>query len=113
MLDAKARLNRIVDVVVCVIRNPRTNEILVQSEQMWPDKRVVPQNRLPGAKRRPDENQFLSARRIFRRQLEIDENAVKFDENVEFVEDEKTLPAYPGLVTVYRKRLIRADILRL
>jgi len=111
MQDTKGRVTRVVDVVVLVIRRPGTGEILAQSEQILADKTVIKLDRLPGAKRRPDENQFLSARRILRRQLGIDENSVKFDENVEFLEEEKTSAAYPGLVTVYRKRMIRAEVL--
>merc|ERR1712190_162728 len=75
-----------------------------------PDKKVKQLNRLPGAKARPDENQFLSARRIIKKQLEIDENAVKLEEKVDFVEDEKSQPSYPGIITVYRKRLIYAKV---
>jgi hypothetical protein len=67
-------------------------------------------NRLPGAKRRPDENQFLSARRIIRRQLEIDENQVEFDIKVKNIEEEKSSSGYPGLKTVYRKRIIIASM---
>jgi len=111
MQDVGGRVSRIVDVVVLVIKRPGSGELLAQSEQILADKSVVPLNRLPGAKRRPDENQFLSARRILRRQLGIDENSVKFDENVEFIEEEKSSPSYPGLVTVYRKRMIRAEVL--
>jgi len=48
-----------------------------------------------------------------RKQLKIDENQVVLDaKNVEFYEDEKTSTAFPGVITLYRKRLIRADILR-
>jgi len=92
-----------------IISKPDTNEVLVQTEQILKDK-VNPLNRLPGAKSRPDENQFLSARRIIKKQLEIDENAVKFKEKADFVEEEKSSPSYPGIVTVYRKRLIYAEV---
>mmetsp|Transcript_60479 Transcript_60479/g.106281 ORF Transcript_60479/g.106281 Transcript_60479/m.106281 type:complete len:82 (-) Transcript_60479:69-314(-) len=68
-------------------------------------------DRLPGAKCRPDENQFLSARRILRRQLEIDENIVALDREVGIIEEEKNSPAYPGLKTVYRKNMVKAELL--
>ncbi|CAK0853361.1 unnamed protein product [Prorocentrum cordatum] len=55
------------------------------------------------------QNQFLSARRIIRRQLEMDENQVVFDENVKHVEEDKASNTYPGLKTVYRKRIISAS----
>jgi len=110
MQDSSGTLKRVVDVVVMIITNPKTNETLVQAEQFLPDGHKVTLNRLPGAKRRPDENQFLSARRIVRRQLELDENLVRLSQEVEFVEEDKPSPSYPGLTTLYRKRLIRAEL---
>ncbi|CAE8637185.1 unnamed protein product, partial [Polarella glacialis] len=66
----------VTEVVVLIIRNdgPTT---LVQTHQVSPSGDINSKPRLPGAKRRPDENQFLSARRIIKRQLEIDDNAVR------------------------------------
>merc|ERR1712228_514433 len=94
-------------------KKPETNEVLVQTEQILPDRKVNELNRLPGGKRRPDENQFLSARRILRKQLDADENQVKFSEIVKFVEEEKSSPTYPGVSTLYRKRLINAEVVSL
>merc|ERR1712151_1353505 len=86
-------------------------EILIQTEQIDSHGRRARLDRLPGAKCRPDENQFLSARRILRRQLDIDENLVKLARQVAIIEEVKPSPAYPGLKTVYRKRMIRAELL--
>jgi len=105
------RLVRIVDVVLMIVTNPVTGEILIQTEQMDGHGHKTRLDRLPGAKCRPDENQFLSGRRIMRRQLEIDENVVKLDRTVGIIEEEKPSPAYPGLKTVYRKRMIRAELI--
>merc|ERR1712039_765492 len=113
MQDQQGRVTRVVDVVVLIIKRPNTGEILAQAEQILADKTVIRLNRLPGAKRRPDENQFLSARRILRRQLDADENQVKFSEIVKFVEEEKSSPTYPGVSTLYRKRLINAEVVSL
>merc|ERR1712151_1020723 len=110
MEDGKGQLSRIVDLIILIITKPDTNEVLVQAEQILPDKKVVPRNRLPGPKRRPDENQFLAARRFIKTHLEIDENLVKFSDNVEFIEEEKPSPSYPGVGTLYRKRFIRAEV---
>jgi len=104
------KLQRVVDVVLMVVRNPATGEVLVQSEQVDGHGHKTRLDRLPGAKCRPDENQFLSARRILRRQLEIDENQVRLDRDVTFIEEEKPSSGYPGLKTVYRKRMIRAEL---
>jgi len=103
-------LLRVVDVVLLIIRSPTTGDILVQTAHEKKDGHRTTLNRLPGAKCRPDENQFLSARRILRRQLEMDENDVKLTRGVEVVEEEKPTDFYPGLKTVYRKRIIKAEM---
>jgi hypothetical protein len=100
---------RVVDVVVLIIKRKNGQEILVQTKQTDPHGKEITLHRLPGAKRRPDENQFLSARRIIRRQLEMDENQVVFEETVKHIEEDKPSNTYPGLKTVYRKRLISAS----
>lgn len=111
MQDPVGGLVRVVDVVLLIISRGKSAEILVQTSQIFPDGTPQTLNRLPGAKRRPDENQFLSARRILRRQLEIDENLVLLDVDVQNVEEEKSSSSYPGLKTVYRKRLIKAQLM--
>mmetsp|Transcript_60680 Transcript_60680/g.159540 ORF Transcript_60680/g.159540 Transcript_60680/m.159540 type:complete len:780 (-) Transcript_60680:278-2617(-) len=110
LVQVGGKLQRVVDVVLMVVRNPTSGEVLVQSEQVDSHGHKTRLDRLPGAKCRPDENQFLSARRILRRQLEIDENQVRLDRDVTFIEEEKPSSAYPGLKTVYRKRMIRAEL---
>jgi len=91
--------------------NPGTGDVLVQTEQTFGDGTKNMLNRLPGAKRRPDENQFLTARRLLRKQLKIDENNCILDaKGVQYYEEEKSSQAFPGVRTVYRKRLIRADL---
>lgn len=109
MQDASGTVTRVVDVVVMIVKNPKTGEVLVETEQNLPnvDKKII-LNRLPGAKCRPDENQFTSAKRILRRQLEIGENEVTLEKEPQAVEEEKPSHAYPGIKTVYRKRLINA-----
>jgi len=108
MQDQDGKIIRVVDVVVMMITKASTNEVLVQTEQVSPDGTKKVLDRLPGAKRRPDENQFLSARRILRKQLEIDENQVQLEQEVVNVEEEHASPNFPGLKTVYRKRIIKA-----
>lgn len=98
---------RVVDVVVLIIQNNTSNETLVQAQQVDADGKTHNLKRLPGAKHRPDENQFLSARRVLRRQMEVDDNLVKIDQNASIIEEEKPTAGYPGLKTVYRKRIIK------
>lgn len=92
------------------VKNPDTGDILVQTEQVDSRGTTTRLDRLPGAKCRPDENHFLSARRILRRQLETDENNVVMHRDVVLILEHKHTPAYPGLQTVYRKRLITAEV---
>eukprot|EP00913_Durusdinium_trenchii_P000059 g54.t1 len=98
-------------VVMLILHNPETKETLVQTAQMWPDGKTSYQARIPGAKRRPDENQFLCARRILKRQLEIDENAVRISKDVGYIEEDRSSRGYPGLKTVYRKRVIKGEVI--
>jgi len=101
----------ITEVVMLILHNPETKETLVQTAQMWPDGKTSHQARIPGAKRRPDENQFLCARRILKRQLEIDENAVRISQDVGYIEEDRSSRGYPGLKTVYRKRVIKGEVI--
>jgi len=111
MQDADGSLIRIVDVVVIKLIHSVTGSILVQTEQTFPNGEKIQLKRLPGAKRRPDENQFLTARRILKRQLKVEENHVTLDASgVQVAEEEKQSLAYPGLRTVYRKRIITATL---
>lgn len=101
----------ITEVVMLIWHNPESKETLVQTAQMWPDGKTSHQARIPGAKRRPDENQFLCARRILKRQLEIDENAVRISQDVGYIEEDRSSKGYPGLKTVYRKRVIKGEVI--
>jgi len=100
---------RVVDVVLLKLKNAQNGKYLVQAAQTYPDGTNVTLNRLPGTKRRPDENQFLTARTIVQRQLKINDNHVTCAaHDVQSVEEEKTSNAYPSIRTVYRKRIINA-----
>jgi len=105
--DSSGALLRVVDIVLVIISRHGGSELLVQSEHISSDGTQTKLNRVPGAKRRPDENQFLCARRVIRRQLEVDDNRVDLDRDVQVIEQEEDSTAYPGLQTVCRKRLIR------
>jgi hypothetical protein len=69
-------------------------------------------NRLPAAKGRPDESQFVTARRILRKQMRIDENQVRLDPNkARIFEESRISPSYPCMRTVYRRRFITASVM--
>merc|ERR1712060_378778 len=108
--DSKGAPMRLVDIVVLYLTRGTEGEVLVQTEQIFSDGQKQVHNRLPGTKRRPDENHFITARRILRRQLDVEEIYVTFTRDVKSTEEEKPSPNYPGLRTVYRKRLVRAHV---
>mmetsp|Transcript_75881 Transcript_75881/g.180306 ORF Transcript_75881/g.180306 Transcript_75881/m.180306 type:complete len:769 (+) Transcript_75881:82-2388(+) len=104
---------RVVDLVFLKIVDPVAGDTLVQTEQTHPNGERVVLNRLPGAKRRPDENQYLTVRRILRRQLKIDENMVSIDPSSgEYYVDEKPPQGYPKISNVYRKRVITVKLIK-
>mmetsp|Transcript_76031 Transcript_76031/g.181856 ORF Transcript_76031/g.181856 Transcript_76031/m.181856 type:complete len:765 (-) Transcript_76031:159-2453(-) len=111
LLQVESEILVITEVVMLILRNAENKEILVQTAQVWPDGKTSHQARIPGAKRRPDENQFLCARRILKRQLEIDENAVRISQEVGYIEEDRSSKGYPGLKTVYRKRVIKGEVI--
>mmetsp|Transcript_14872 Transcript_14872/g.41092 ORF Transcript_14872/g.41092 Transcript_14872/m.41092 type:complete len:811 (-) Transcript_14872:130-2562(-) len=110
MQDTPSTLKRVVEVVALIMRNQATEEVLVQTEHIRPSGHRARLNRLPEARRRPDESQFLCARRVVRRQLELDENQVVFDEEMRLIEEEHFSCSYLGLKTVSRKYLVRAEL---
>jgi len=104
---------RVVDLVHLKVLRAKSGEVLVHSEMTRPNGETTAIHCLPGGKRRPDENQFLSARRILRRQLRIDENQVQLDAGgVKYYEEERMDPHFPGVRTVYRTHLITVQLLK-
>jgi hypothetical protein len=110
--DSEGRPLRVVDVILIVLtRGGKDGEILIQAEQVQPNGDKQALNRLPGNKRRPDENQFTTVRRILRKQLELEDVHVTLNKNAtHVVEDVQPSTNYPGIRTLYRKRYIYADI---
>lgn len=101
---------RVVDVALLYLTFPETGAVLVESEERL-DGQVNKLQRLPGTKRRPDENQFLTAQRFLKKNLKMDENSVTLNNtDVKVLEEEKESPNYPGVRTLYRKRIIKADL---
>jgi len=110
MKETNGTVLRTVDIVLLKLTKAGTNELLVETGEVRPEGTII-RNRLPGSKRRPDENQFVTARRILRRQLMVSENNVNLHaKDVQIIEEQKDSPSYPGLTTVYRKRLIKGEI---
>lgn len=104
---------RIVDVVLLLITNVTADSALVVTKERSASGRGIDNlvNRMPGTKRRPDENHFHAAKRVLQRQLKIPENLINLDaDNVQIYKEEKDSPSYPGLRTVYCKRIISAQL---
>lgn len=111
MQSSDGKLVRTVNVVIIVLREPQTNRYLVQTHQIAPNGTRKENARLPGGKCRPDENHFVCARGIVRRELDMDENRLRFNETVSFVEEQQTSPSYPAITTIYKKFFITAEML--
>jgi len=112
-VDRKSRLVRCVDVVLLLLYRPDTGYLLVEMKEETPGEGNKP--RLPGTKRRPDENQYLAAKRYLKKILRIDENFLDFrqgKDGVSIIEEEKDSPSFPGIRTLYRKCVLTADIVR-
>jgi len=100
---------RIVDSVLLKLVSQESGKILILSDQTSSTGETVELNRLPTTMRRPDENYFLSARRIICKQLKLDTNHVTIDPaNLEDVEKMEDVPAYPGVRTLHRRKTITA-----
>merc|ERR1712107_454720 len=102
---------RVVDIVVLQLfrAGDRDVEILVEAEQKHADG-ASPLNRLPAVKRRSDEHQLLAARRLIA-DMQIDANLVSLDPtNIKILEEQQQSTSYYGLPTLYRKRLLTAEL---
>lgn len=102
-------ITRVVDVVVMKIVKPN-GDVLVSTEEVvnGQSKKL---ERLPAAKRRSDENQFLAAHRVITKVLQMDETYITIIANeVKMVEEEAASTSYPGVKTFYRKRVVTARL---
>eukprot|EP00418_Pyrodinium_bahamense_P003165 CAMPEP_0179020298 /NCGR_PEP_ID=MMETSP0796-20121207/5308_1 /TAXON_ID=73915 /ORGANISM="Pyrodinium bahamense, Strain pbaha01" /LENGTH=766 /DNA_ID=CAMNT_0020716105 /DNA_START=1 /DNA_END=2301 /DNA_ORIENTATION=- len=107
--QADGRIMRVVDIVIMKIT--RGTDVLVETVETVKSSKKV-HNWLPAIKRRPDENMFLAAHRALAKVLKINENFIKMNpKEVLISEEEKSSAAYCDLPTVYRKRIISAEVL--
>jgi hypothetical protein len=102
---------RIVDVVAVKLTR-KGGAILVEASETK-DGAGKALNRLPAVKRRSDENQFLAAQRVLAKGLAMDDNEVILNPNDVMVgTEQKDSPSYPGIKTIYRKRIISASMVQ-
>merc|ERR1719362_1823057 len=101
-------LQRVVDIVILKVM--RGTEVLVETQEIIKGKSNT-LNWLPAVKRRPDENMYLAAKRCLQRCCGISENAVKFNTSTVLIaEEEKESQQFPGLPSLYRKRIITVNL---
>jgi hypothetical protein len=113
MVQADGKLLRVVDIVLLLLQKEGADDVLIEASEKFPDGRSSQLNRLPGSKRRPDENHFVTAQRVLKRQLKMDENVVNLNSrDVKVVEAMQESHSYPGLSSMYRKRIISALLLK-
>jgi len=108
-------LLRVVDVVLLriVFEDAKTKKryILIETHEQFQDGRKRETYRLPGTKQRPHENANATSDRIIKTILRCEEAEVKFDfANRELIQSKEESPSYPGVKTMYRKRIIPAVI---
>merc|ERR1712107_715661 len=94
---------RVANTVTLVLTHSTSGKILVQTGAATNDNSNPGSQsafrQLPWLRCRHDENPFLGARRIIRKQLEIDELEVQLSQDVQILQHEKLLDLYPGLTT--------------
>eukprot|EP00929_Paragymnodinium_shiwhaense_P008123 TRINITY_DN112062_c0_g1_i1.p1 TRINITY_DN112062_c0_g1~~TRINITY_DN112062_c0_g1_i1.p1 ORF type:complete len:819 (-),score=183.67 TRINITY_DN112062_c0_g1_i1:185-2641(-) len=106
---ADGQVFRIVDVVAVKLVKEQTGELLIEAAEVLPNGSSNAINRLPGCKKRADENEFVSAHQLIEKKFRIEDDSFTFVESkVAVVEDKKESPSYPGIQTLYRKRIITA-----
>eukprot|EP00929_Paragymnodinium_shiwhaense_P091907 TRINITY_DN517_c0_g1_i1.p1 TRINITY_DN517_c0_g1~~TRINITY_DN517_c0_g1_i1.p1 ORF type:complete len:824 (+),score=208.23 TRINITY_DN517_c0_g1_i1:105-2576(+) len=103
---------RVVDVVALKLVKDDTKEVLVQAQETYENGKAKKDvNRLPGSKKFTSENQFQAAYRILDRFVHIDENNVQLHSDVvRMVVQTQDSPSYPGMSTLYRKRIITGEV---
>jgi hypothetical protein len=110
---------RVVDMVTLALSRPSTKdknkkELLIEAKEKQTTKDATEKNldRLPGSKILFQESAFQAVYRLLERTLQIDENCVSLnDQTIRITEETKDSPSYPGLQTLYRKRVISGDLL--
>jgi len=102
---------RVVNLVLLKLIKTETTEVLVDCSETLPDGVIVQHAYLPGGKQRPDENHFIAAQRILTTKLGFDENCVTLhNTGVHVFEESADSPSYPGLRTLYRKKVISGTV---
>merc|ERR1712113_965432 len=109
--QGKDGVARVVDIVVLQLVRQGTGEIIVEASETYKDSSQE-LNRLPALKRRSDEHMFVTARKMVTKHLALPDNCVTIDStDVKMVVTQEGSKAYPGLLTIYRKRFMKGILL--
>jgi len=112
--NQEGNIVRVVDVLILKLTRNDGKIVVEVSETHEVDgqKKTKDVGRMPAVKRRADENMFLAAHRVLSRVLKISENMVEIDANKVLVtETTEDSAGYPGLPTLYRRRIVHAKLL--
>lgn len=108
MLDPTGDITHVIDVVMIQVVHKASCTVLVETERVSADGVKEKEARLPSARRRADENHFFTVWRILGEQLALEAEMVAVDPgDVRCFEEEKESSRFPGLRTLFRKRLMK------
>jgi len=107
------RIVRVVDIVVLKLVKTAADgtEVVLREVEEKVSSKTSALDRLPATKRRADEHPFAAARRMISKYLHMDNNTVTLDpDDVKVSQEEQESTSYPGLVSLYRKRYMKAVV---
>eukprot|EP00928_Gymnodinium_smaydae_P010988 TRINITY_DN14123_c0_g1_i2.p1 TRINITY_DN14123_c0_g1~~TRINITY_DN14123_c0_g1_i2.p1 ORF type:complete len:181 (+),score=41.59 TRINITY_DN14123_c0_g1_i2:343-885(+) len=111
MVNPDGSVVRLVEVVVLLLTTEDGANALVEIEEQLEDGATKHIDRLPGIKRRPDENIFAAAQKLLRRHLHANENFVTINARKTCTNEvTKDSANYPAIKTIYRRRIVYATL---
>jgi len=106
-----SKLLRVVDVVLLKLTREKDKKVLIQASEQPLGGKLSEVKKLPGRKKGSSENDFQVAFSVLERTLKIDPEFVNLNEKkIQIIEEKKDSPSYPGMQTLYRKRIIFGDL---
>merc|ERR1712232_109076 len=104
---------RVVDMVTLVLTRADKGKqaILIEAKEKTSKGEENKLDRLPGSKILFQETPFQAVYRLLERALQIDQNCVDLnDKTLRLIEKTKDSPSYPGLQTLYKKRVVTGEL---
>lgn len=111
LCERRGKVVRVVSMVVLRVDDRATGRSLVEVEVVDADGKTRARDRLPSVKLRPQEDLQDAIGRLIKMRLQLDLSAVRVLEGkTEVVEEERENDRYQGLVTLYRRHIMRAEV---